>query len=48
MSLIIDVISRKTSVKQTLINPGDVTVVIYERFRGAGSCSGLCRCALRP
>ncbi|WP_201523971.1 BapA-related adhesin SiiEA [Escherichia coli] len=30
MSLIIDVISRKTSVKQTLINPGDVTVVIYE------------------
>ena len=25
MSLIIDVISRKTSVKQTLINPGDVT-----------------------
>ncbi|HFX5838040.1 TPA: Ig-like domain-containing protein [Escherichia coli] len=26
----IDVISRKTSVKQTLINPGDVTVVIYE------------------
>ncbi|EFE3482089.1 Ig-like domain-containing protein [Escherichia coli] len=30
MSLIIDVISRKTSLKQTLINPGDVTVVIYE------------------
>ncbi|HEI3730482.1 TPA: Ig-like domain-containing protein [Escherichia coli] len=30
MSLIIDVMSRKTSVKQTLINPGDVTVVIYE------------------
>ncbi len=30
MSLIIDVISRKTSVKQTLINPGGVTVVIYE------------------
>ncbi len=30
MSLIIDVISRKTSVKQTLINPGDVTVVLYE------------------
>ncbi|EGH1382502.1 Ig-like domain-containing protein [Escherichia coli] len=30
MSLIIDVISRKTSVKQTLINLGDVTVVIYE------------------
>lgn len=30
MSLIIDVISRKTSVKQTLINPGDVTVVIYK------------------
>ncbi|HFI9209109.1 TPA: Ig-like domain-containing protein [Escherichia coli] len=30
MSLIIDVISRKTSVKQTLINPGNVTVVIYE------------------
>ncbi|HGC2367597.1 TPA: Ig-like domain-containing protein [Escherichia coli] len=30
MSLIVDVISRKTSVKQTLINPGDVTVVIYE------------------
>ncbi|HFG3507735.1 TPA: Ig-like domain-containing protein [Escherichia coli] len=32
MSLIIDVISRKTSVKQTLINPGDVTVVIYEPY----------------
>ncbi len=30
MSLIIDVISRKTTVKQTLINPGDVTLVIYE------------------
>lgn len=45
MSLIIDVISRKTSVKQTLINPGDVTVVIYE-LCGAGSCSGICRCAL--
>ncbi len=30
MSLIIDVIYRKTTVKQTLINPGDVTLVIYE------------------
>ncbi|MFP1528155.1 hypothetical protein ACLB1R_17055 [Escherichia coli] len=47
MSLIIDVISRKTSVKQTLINPGDVTVVIYEPSVVQVHAQA-CRCALRP